>query len=221
MIQAVIFDFDGLIIDTETIEYQVLQDIFHEHQADLPLEIWGKAIGASAEAFDVIAYLEGQIGRKVDREAFTAQRHKKIMAALAQEKARPGVENVLQEAKRLGLQIGLASSSRYAWIDHHLRHLGLLDVFDCIRTAENVTHVKPEPTLYQTVAEYLDVHPHEAIAFEDSANGAMAAKRAGMYCIVVPNEVTKAMDFGDVNHRLASMEGVALAALIDEVTERS
>lgn len=217
MIKAVIFDFDGLIMDTETQEYRVIQEMFRENEAELPLEVWGRCIGTSTEAFDVMAYLEEQIGCSVDRDAFSIRRRKKVASALEKEKALPGVEAVLQEAKGLGLRIGLATSSGYEWISLHLRNLGLMDFFECIRTADDVENVKPDPALYVAAAGCLGVQPHEAIAFEDSANGAIAAKRAGMYCVVVPNKVTETMAFGDVDHRLKSMVGLELEALIDDV----
>lgn len=218
MIQAVIFDFDGLILNTEKVEYQVLQGLFREHRAELPLDVWKDCIGTHADFFDPVAYLEEQIENTVDRDGFVSSRRKRVLAELEDETALPGVENYLQTAKALGLKIGLASSSDYQWVSGHLRRLGLLDFFDCIRTSDDVEQVKPDPALYESAAECLGVKPEEAIAFEDSRNGSLAAKRAGMYCVVVPNEVTASMSFEDVDHQMASMAEMELAALIEFLT---
>ncbi|HET7580347.1 MAG TPA: HAD family hydrolase [Bacillales bacterium] len=218
MIQAVIFDFDGLILNTEKVEYRVLQGLFREHEAELPLDVWKECIGTQADFFDPVAYLEEQIAKTVDREAFVSRRRERVLAELEEEEALPGVENYLQAAKELGMKIGLASSSDYQWVSGHLRRLGLLEFFDCIRTSDDVEQVKPDPALYELTAECLGVKPEEAIAFEDSRNGSLAAKRAGLYCVVVPNEVTASMFFDDVDHRMASMAEMELAALIDFLT---
>lgn len=218
MIKAVIFDFDGLIMDTETPEYRVSQEMVREHGAELPLDVWGECIGTHADHFDLVGYVEDQIGKTVDREAFHKERRERILAMLEKGQPLPGVEKYLQAAKALGLKIGLASSSHYDWVGGHLQRLGLLDDFDCVRTADNVERVKPDPALYLAAAECLGIRPEEAVAFEDSANGALAAKRAGMYCVAVPNEVTASLEFGDIDHRMASLAEMELAALIGYLT---
>ncbi|HEU5141093.1 MAG TPA: HAD family hydrolase [Bacillales bacterium] len=218
MIKAVVFDFDGLIMDTELPEYTVSKEMFRERGAELSLDVWGECVGTHADHFDLIGHLEDQIEQTVDREAFHEERSKRILSMLENGKPLPGVERYLEAAKELGLKIGLASSSHYEWVGGHLRRLGLLDEFGCIRTADNVERVKPDPALYLQAAECLGVRPEEAVAFEDSANGALAAKRAGMYCVVVPNEVTASLTFGDVDHRMESMAEMELAALIAFLT---
>lgn len=217
-IQAVIFDFDGLIVDTETHEYRVLEAIFQEHQAELPLEVWGQCVGTHASAFDAYAYLEECIGRPVDRELIKQQRIESFNRRIQNEQALPGVEAYLQAAKRLGLKIGLASSSRREWVMRFLTQLDLTDYFACIRTAEDVERVKPDPALYLRALECLDVRPEQSIAFEDSPNGALAAKRAGMKCVIVPNYVTSALTFGEHDLRLVSMAEMELERVIEAVS---
>lgn len=220
MIQAVVFDFDGLILDTETHEYRVLEAIFKEHWAELPLEVWGQCVGTHASAFDAYAYLEECIGRPVDREAIKQQRIESFDNRIQNERALPGVEAYLQAAKRLGLKIGLASSSRREWVTRFLNHLNLTDYFECIRTAGDVEHVKPDPALYLRALECLGVNPEHAIAFEDSPNGALAAKRAGMKCVIVPNYVTSALTFGEHDLRLVSMAEMELERVIEAVADK-
>ncbi len=218
MIKAVVFDFDGLIFDTETHEYDVLQEIFKEHGSELSMSVWGKVIGTNA-GFDPLAHLEEQIGRKLDTEKLKKERQSRFKERIKHEGPLPGVENYIDGARDLGLKVGLASSSHYDWVSSHLKNLDLHDRFDCIKTADDVEHVKPDPSLYLEAAKCLGVKPAEALAFEDSANGAAAAKKAGMYCVVVPNTVTKHLEFDDdIDDRLDSMAELELAVLINRLT---
>jgi len=216
VIKAVIFDFDGLIYDTETSEYNVLNEIFQEHGSELPMSVWGKVIGTQA-GFNALSFLEEQIGRKVDHDELTKLRRDRFNERMKDEGPLPGVEEYLTAAKKAGLKIGLASSSTYEWVSYHLKNLCLFNYFECIRTSDDVEKVKPDPTLYLEAAKCLGVTPEECLVFEDSANGALAAKRAGMYCVVIPNQVTKDLEFCKVDHRLESMALIELTQLIQKI----
>lgn len=214
MIKAIIFDFDGLILDTETHEFEVLSEIFAEHKCELPLTIWGKLIGTKSD-FNPFTYLEEQAQKTLDHNDLSKLQKERFSRRIEKEKARPGVVNYLEAAKTLGLKIGLASSSNYEWVSSHLKRLNLLDHFECIRTSDHVHYVKPDPALYVEAAKCLGVNPEECIAFEDSANGALSAKRAGMKCVTVPNTVTRDLDFCDVDHSLESMAHMELKELVE------
>lgn len=217
MIKGIIFDFDGLIFDTETHQYNVLQEIFSEHNSELPLSRWQQEIGTHT-GFLPFVYLEEQIKRKLDQESLQKIFREKFDEKLFDEKARPGVKDYLKGAKELNLKVGLASSSNYDWVSNHLKRLNLFDYFECIKTADDVKIVKPDPALYNEAAKCLDLNPNECLVFEDSANGALAAKRAGMSCVIIPNEVTSAMKFCEVEHRLDSMADVSLEELLELVS---
>ncbi|AUJ78408.1 hypothetical protein CWD84_17020 [Bacillus siamensis] len=220
MIKALIFDFDGLILDTETHEYEVLQEMFEEHGSTLPLSVWGKVIGTAA-GFKPFAYLEEQLGRKLDHDELTAIRRARFDQRMKTETARPGVEAYLAAAKELGLKVGLASSSNFKWVSGHLKELGLFDEFEVIQTADDVEEVKPNPELYLKAAEHLGVEPSECLAFEDSVNGSIAAKRAGMKCVIVPNKVTSALLFEEYDHRLESMAEMELELLLQRLNNQN
>ncbi|MEK5038074.1 HAD family hydrolase [Sporosarcina sp. FSL K6-3457] len=216
MIKGIIFDFDGLIVDTETHQYLVLQEIFSEHESELPIERWQQEIGTQS-GFSPFDYLEEKIGRKLEHQVLQEQFKEKYHAILAKEKARAGVEDYLKAAKEMGLKIGLATSSTYQWVSTHLKNLNLFDYFDCIQTSDDVEKVKPDPALYLQTAIGLELVVEECLVFEDSANGALAAKRAGMSCVIVPNQVTHTMDFCSVEHRLESMTDMLLKDMIEIV----
>lgn len=214
MIEAVVFDFDGLIFDSETHEYECVRELFAEHGAELPLEVWGACVGREAGYFDPYAYLQEQTGTLVDREGADTRRRERFYQRIEGTGAIPGVEEALRAATALGLKVGLASSSPREWVEGQLRRLGLLHFFHCIRTADDVERVKPEPDLYLSALRCLGVPAARAVAFEDSPNGALAARRAGMYCVVVPNSVTQTLTFGEHDLRLESLMQAELAGLL-------
>ncbi|MCL1630737.1 HAD family hydrolase [Sporolactobacillus sp. CPB3-1] len=213
MIKAIVFDFDGVILDSERIMYLVTQNLFHRYKVELPLSIWSQAIGTQ-HGFDSISYLEEHAQVKIDRKAFREERNALFNRLVDEEEVLPGVRSILEQAKALGMKIGLATSSRGDWPRRHLKRFGLSDYFMSIKSWDDVQRVKPDPALYLQSLESLDVAPKEAIAIEDSFNGSLAAKRAGMYCIVVPNAVTKQMPFGHVDGCFNSLQDVSLDKLI-------
>ncbi|MFD2612729.1 HAD family hydrolase [Paenibacillus gansuensis] len=214
MIKAVVFDFDGLILDTETPWYDAFSEIYKEHGAELPIELWGLGVGTSSEHFDPYAYLAECTGSEVDKKQIDELfwvKHGKLMES---EKVRPGVVEYLRDARKLGLRIGLASSSPRSWIEKYLRQHGLFEWFEVIKTADDVSRIKPDPELYTAAAAELGVKPEEAVAFEDSPNGTRAAKSAGMYCVIVPNRLTSMLTFDEYDLRISSMAELPLAEVM-------
>lgn len=129
----------------------------------------------------------------------------------------PGVEQYLQDAGRLGLKIGLASSSSRKWVMGHLQRLGLDSYFDNIRTSDDVQLVKPHPELYLSVLNGLGLQASEAIALEDSPIGVQAAKHAGLYCVAVPNPLTSLLSLNQADLQLGSLAEMPLEVLLDKV----
>jgi len=219
MIRALIFDFDGLILDTEVPEFQAWQEIYQLHACHLPLATWATCIGTSSEAFDPYAYLETQCGRTVDREAVRVQCRQRRDELLAAQPALPGVQEYLAAASRLGLQLGVASSSSRAWVTGHLTRLGLITHFTSIQCADDVQRTKPDPASYQAVLQALQLRPEQAIALEDSPNGILAAKRAGLFCVAVPNALTRQLALDHADLCLTSLADWPLARLLATVQQ--
>ncbi len=217
---ALIFDFDGLILDTEVSELQSWREIYTEYNADLPIEQWAICIGSGADTFDPVAYLEAQIGRRVERKDILPRRRQRHLELVAAEVLLPGVEAYLHDAKRLGLKIGLASSSSREWVYGHLSRLGIADYFDFMKCGDEVTHKKPDPELYLGVLSALGVRGKDAIALEDFPNGVLAAQRAGIFCVAIPNPVTNQLDLAHADLRLESLALMPLEDLIAEVEKR-
>jgi HAD superfamily hydrolase (TIGR01509 family) len=217
MIRAVIFDFDGLILDTEAPEFQTWQEIYRAHGCELALEAWATGLGTSADAFDPCAHLAAQLGLSIDREALQQQRRQRYLELLKAQSVLPGVREYIAEAKRLGLHLGVASSSSRQWVVGHLSELGLYASFDCIKCRDDVQRVKPDPALYQAVVETFALQPHQAIALEDSPNGIAAAKRAGLFCVAVPNPLTRQLSLAHADLLVSSLADFPLLQLLEHV----
>ncbi|QYR22294.1 HAD family hydrolase [Paenibacillus sp. sptzw28] len=221
MIEAVVFDFDGLIRDSETFEFYSFQELLTEYGIELPLELYSARIGGHYNSFDPYEHLQQSLGKVLDRELLRKQRRDKYDKLIINQKARPGVQQYLEDAENLGLKIGLASSAPREWVLTNLEELELMSYFACIRTHEDAIKVKPDPELYLQVLDYFGVKPVNAIGFEDSPNGAKAAKDAGMLCVIVPNELTKNLPFDNYDLRLNSMLEMNLSSVISLLSQDS
>jgi HAD superfamily hydrolase (TIGR01509 family) len=217
MIQAVIFDFDGLILDTEVPEFQTWQEIYQAHGCELALEVWATGLGTSVDAFNPYTHLEAQAGCPIDREAIQQLRRQRYHELLGAKVVLPGVREYIAEAKRLGLQLGVASSSSREWVVGHLTELGLSAYFDCIKCRDDVQRVKPDPALYLAVVEAFALQPSQAIALEDSPNGIAAAKRAGLFCVAVPNPLTRQLSLTHADLLISSLADFPLQGLLEHV----
>ncbi len=214
-VKALIFDFDGLILDTESSMLQTWREIYQEHGLEISLEKWAKILGQSADPPEAYEFLEAHIGEGINREELRKRRNARELAILQHEPAMPGVASLIRESKDSGLSLAIASSSEHAWVDEHLHRLGLLQDFDAIVCADDVEATKPSPELYLLALKRLEISPQEAIVFEDSQHGVTAARSAGIYCIAVPNAVTSAASFDKANRVLESLDGIRLEDILE------
>lgn len=216
--KALIFDFDGLIIDTEMPDFESWQDVYHEHGVEMPLPLWASIVGGTAESnFDPYDHLEELLGKSVDREAIWIKRRKRDLEAVANQPILPGIENYFKDAQRLGLKLAIASSSPESWVIGHLTRLGLIEHFACICTADDVTKTKPDPALLLKVLSGLEISAKDAIMFEDSPNGITAANRAKIFCVAIPNELTARLNLDHADLKLNSLADINLEKLLEKV----
>ncbi len=221
MIRAVIFDFDGLILDTETPDLQSWREVYEGYGHPFPEEVWLPVIGGSSLdfEFDPYEHLESLLEHPVDRETIRARRRRRNRELVENEPILPGVETYIADGRRLGLSLGVASSSTREWVLGHLARIGLLEFFDSVKCRDDVGKSKPDPGSYLAVLAELGVDPEEAIALEDSTNGTVAAKAAGVYCLAVPNAVTRHFSFEKADQVVESLEDMTLEQLIAQAEE--
>jgi HAD superfamily hydrolase (TIGR01509 family) len=215
-VEALLFDFDGTLVDTESAEYHAWEQIFREHGVELTVERWSSCIGTIG-GFEPLEELERAVGA-IDADEVTAARRRRLYELLAREALRPGVAEYLDGAKRLGLKVGIASTSSEEWILSQLARIEHSDPFDCVVCANlDPERAKPRPTVYLEALDQLGVEPESAIAFEDSPNGVTAAKAAGIYTVAVPNRITALLDLRHADLLLESLADVPLEELLGRV----
>jgi HAD superfamily hydrolase (TIGR01509 family) len=216
MIRAVIFDFDGLILDTEEPVFRSWVEVYEEHGAQLPFERWVEIVGSTTIGFHPQRHLEELLGHPLPQEVLDRRILRRTQFVHAKELL-PGVLQHIEEARALGLKLGVASSSTTDWVKGHLARLGILDRFHCLRCRDDVANVKPAPDLYLAVLECLGVSAGEAFAIEDSPNGITAAKQAGLRCVAIPNTITASLDLSRADVVVSSLAERSLAELLARV----
>lgn len=217
-LKALIFDFDGLILDTETPEYQALEAAYAAYGQHLPVEKYGLVVGSQYnQVFEPLAHLESLLGKTLEPEPFWEQVTRRRMDLINQSPLLPGVESLLHAAQAAGLKLAVASSSPHAWVEGHLKRFGLLHFFDVVKCQEDVREVKPAPELFLAALEAIQLQPEEVVIFEDSANGVTAARLAGMRVVLIPNPITKHLKIEGETLRLGSLADYPLAALLQRL----
>jgi len=214
-IRAVIFDFDGLILDTETPIFEAWRRTYHEHGCELDLDDWQQGLGTHP-GLDPVAHLEGMLGRSLDRATLVEEVRERNRTHCESQPLLPGVAERLREARALGVPAGVASSSSRAWVTSWLERHGLSTLFGCVCARDDVARVKPAPDLFLLAAERLGVPAPACLVFEDSPNGVRAALAAGMRCVVVPNAVTRRLALPPAHLVLESLATLRL----DQILER-
>jgi HAD superfamily hydrolase (TIGR01509 family) len=211
--QAVLFDFDGTLWDSETAVYQVMRDLYREHGHDLSIETWSEAVG-TLDAFDPYVVLHELTDAGFDLHAVRGETEERIRAAARDVALRPGVDAFLREVDAAGVRRALVSSDTRTWVRTNLAHLGWSEGWAAVVCADGVVeHSKPKPYLYVTALEALGVPASATFAVEDSPNGIRAAKAAGVRCVCVPNEVTSRFDVSEADVVYTSFEGVSFGAV--------
>lgn len=214
MIKAFIFDFDGLILDTEDACYQAWQEIYAQFDAVLPLEKWLLCIGTSDEVCDPIGILASATNTQIDQAAIRADHSTRYRSKTRLLFPKPGVLDFLDWAKSNDKKTAIASSSARNWVVPHLEELGILPYFDIVLTKDDVSAVKPDPELFLCTKSSLDILDYEAVIFEDSYNGIVAGNLAHLYTVAIPNQMTQNMDFSAANLTLSSLDAISPATLL-------
>jgi beta-phosphoglucomutase-like phosphatase (HAD superfamily) len=210
-IKALIFDFDGLLVDTESAILLAWQEMFRESGNELPLDVWHSVVGTQHTATTMLALL-AEFGPP-DPETTRLRFRTRVNELVGLEGPRDGVPEYLKDATALGLRMAVASSASGEWVKAQLLRAGLADYFEAVLTGD-LHPAKPRPDLYLAALAALDVTADEALAFEDSPHGVTAAKAAGLRCVAVPNPVTAQLTFTHADLVLPSFTHTPLSNLL-------
>jgi HAD superfamily hydrolase (TIGR01509 family) len=214
MIRAVIFDFDGTILDTEMPIYQAWSRTYEQYGQKLTMDEYSATVGTDYSVFDPRGTLEQRTGRKLDWTTLDTERHNYHLELVVAKETLPGIRHLLAEVKERGLGCAVASSSTTGWVEGHLKRLGLREYVEHIICADPPRRPKPATDVYVEALKKLGVSADEAVAIEDSPNGVTAALAVGIACIGVPNEMTSLFAFPAGTRRVESLESVSLDDLL-------
>jgi putative hydrolase of the HAD superfamily len=212
--RGLIFDFDGLIVDTESAIYAAWSEVYQSHGEGLDLPDYVRCVGSTFGQFDPMAELERRLGRTLDWAPLLDTKNARIRAGHVGIEPLPGVRELLIAAEAADVPCAVASSSSTDWVGRWLDECRLRSRFRAIWTLDRVTHVKPAPDLFLGAARELGFSPGECLVLEDSHNGLLAAQAAGCPCVIVPSPVTRVSDFAGAERVLTTLAGVSLEDLL-------
>jgi HAD superfamily hydrolase (TIGR01509 family) len=215
---AIVFDFDGLILDTETAEYRSIAEVFVDHGTEFPLDVWRTFLGTTDHPHWTEVLAE-RVGPDVDLAAARSARRARNRAMVAELEAMPGIVELLDAARSANLPVAVASSSPRDWVESHLERIGLAARFEVICTRDDVERGKPDPMLFRLAVESLGVEPGRAVAIEDSLHGCAAARGAGLLVVAIPSPFLDHLDFSIADLVVASASSLDLAVLDELVGE--
>lgn len=194
MYQAVIFDFDGTLIDSETHLFDVINAQLTKYGAEpVSKAFYQRSIGGAAQ--ELQDYLTKALGDEKKAEIYEIHHH-----TMDELPFRTGIDKLLQQLKQHNIPMAIATSSYTKDIEAAYKALGLDQYIDVMIGREAVSQVKPDPEPYLTAAQALHFNPEHCLALEDSINGATSAVRAGLDVIVNTNPITESQDFSDITH---------------------
>jgi len=220
MIKGLLFDFDGLMLDTEWAIYQSWTELYQSYGAHLDTTEWSQVVGTIDDELDYCEDIQAQTGLSLDWENVSRLRRQRELELVAALPLLPGVLSYLEDSRRLGLRLGMASTSSWEWVSGHLSQRGLLEYFECIHTREVVSKLKPDPEPYLSVLAMMELDASQAFVLEDSPPGVTSAKRAGLFCVAVPNRLTRLLPLDHADLVLDSLADLPLEELIGRLNSK-
>lgn len=210
-LSTVLFDFDGVIVDTEWAIYQAWLRTYQREGLDLPLSLYCRCIGSDFDTWSPKLHLEDLTKRRFDWDTMDKERQVEIRAELEGYGAISGIRETLAELDKRGILLAVVSSSSHSWVDGWLDKLGLTSHFREIVCKGDAPRIKPAPDLYLEAARKLAVVPNQCLVIEDSLNGLISAQAAGMKTWIVPNRVTSVLDFSSADRVFEDFEELGAA----------
>ena len=212
--KGVIFDFDGVLVDTEWAIYQSWVRLFAREGCEISISTYSPCLGAGYSRWNPADHLEKITGRSYDWDAENAARQEFIERELARHGLMPGAAELLQWCRARGIRTAIASSSSRRWVGGWLDRLGIGPLFNAVFCRTDGFPVKPDPALFLAAQQALQLPKGECLVVEDSENGTVAAANAGIPCVAIPNRMTAASNLShaafradSLTHLLALLQG--------------
>jgi putative hydrolase of the HAD superfamily len=214
---AIVLDFDGVILDTETALIDAYEDVHRMHQVAFDDSALRHETGLATFSFDPWARFPSSL----HRDTLEAQRRAAAEARFARLNPMPGVEDLISRARQRGLPLAIASNSTRAHVETHLRRLGLLEAFAAIAVRGEGHRPKPEPDLYRHAVNALRANPARTLAIEDSRTGVLAAKAAGLFVLAVPTSATASHDFTTAHLQRSTLADLDFDAIVQAMASHA
>ncbi len=209
MLEAVIFDIDGLIIDNEPIHLQAYNNTLKKFDITISESEYAKFVGEETE--DIFRYIINNYNISVRIENLIELKNLEYNNLIKNKLVpREGLLDLLDEIYYKGYKLAIATSSTRIEANYILSALGIANKFDLIASGEDSKRGKPDPEIYKFIANKLYISPSNCVVLEDSENGVKAAKLANMKCIAVPNSITKTNDFSEADLIIDDLRKVSI-----------
>jgi HAD superfamily hydrolase (TIGR01509 family) len=218
-LQAIVFDFDGLIVDTEGPGFVSWSELYEKFGQKLTLDDWRHATGYVG-GFDPGLHLEKLLGHKLDWSIYAPGRESRNWELTLQQSTLPGIDRLMVGASNRSIKIGVASNSGFGWVEEGLERLGLRHFIETIVTRDMVLNPKPAPDVYLKAVQTLQADPHYSVALEDSEPGSRAAKAAGMRVVAIPNQFSERQDLSVADLIVPSAKDLSIERLVELVVNR-
>ena len=215
--KALILDFDGTIIDTESPAFESTAQIWTRHGVEFPMDWWLQGMGTDRKS-TWVEELENRLGHSIDHDSVMEERQQIKNEMTESQPVLPGILELLEAADRRGITMAVGSSSPHRWVDRHLKRVGLYERFSHVVCRDDVGGVsKPAPDVFVQALGLLGVNADSGAVIEDSPNGLKAALAAGLRTVVVPNPLVKHLDFSGAFARYEALDDLPPDQLLDLV----
>ena len=219
--EALIFDLDGTVVDTETPEYEAIREVWREHGLDYTVVQFERVIGTATGASAWIDELEIAFGSRVDRAAALASHsavHGLLTGAL---QPRDGILALIADAADAGIPMAIASNSPRWWVQARIEAAGIVDAFASIVSVDDSSMPKPDPAPFREACAAVGADPTRSVAFEDSTTGVRSARAAGLYTVACAGPLTRGHDLSAADRVITSHTEISIADLAGALRGRA
>ena len=209
--RGIIFDFDGVLVDTEWAIYQSWVQLYAREGQEISIATYSPCLGAGYSHWNPADHLEKLTGKKYDWDVETPARQAVLEADLARSGLMPGAAELLDWCEEQGIGLTVASSSSRRWVQGWLERLGIYQRFAGVFTRTDGYAVKPDPALFLAAQQCLGLPKEDCLIIEDSENGTISARNAGIPCVAIPNRMTQSSNLSRAAYQQPSLTALLQA----------